>query len=171
MSSLSSCVRLFLLFITLVSAHPGHSHSQPQRRSVDLEAYRFGGGGSYVSVPSASSTSKRSVKKSKEKATNQDTAVAFLMSSFPKTTFRLTTDHYVGDNGVEHFYFKQLANNLDIDNSNLNINVCHMLVWDGQQLTSPRLLKMEQSSLTATHYTQARFHPPELLQSGTLSGL
>ena len=86
---------------------------------MDLEAYRLGGGGSYVSVPG---TPKRNLNL-KRRASNQDTAIAYLAKTFPTTTFRLVQDHYMGDNGVEHFYFKQLANNLDIDNSNLNINV------------------------------------------------
>lgn len=167
MSFLSSCVGLFLLFITLVLAHPGHSHTKIQKRSIDLEAYRFGGGGSYHSVPS---TSKRSLK-SKRKATNQETAVEFLMSTFPTTSFRLIQDHYVGDNGVEHFYFKQLANNLDIDNSNLNINVRVLLNGEVQELTSHRWPKMEQSYLMAILCTRAPFHRPERWQSGTLSAL
>jgi hypothetical protein len=32
-------------------------------------------------------------------------------------------DHYVGTNAVEHFYFKQVVNNIDIDNADLSINV------------------------------------------------
>jgi len=108
---------LVLLFVTLVLTHP-HTN-QPQKRSVNLEAFRLSGGGSYVSVPS---TSKRSLRPNK-RVTNLETAIAFLGKTFPTTSFRLIDDHYTGDNGVEHFYFKQLANNLDIDNSNLNINV------------------------------------------------
>jgi extracellular elastinolytic metalloproteinase len=32
-------------------------------------------------------------------------------------------DHYVGNNGIAHFYFKQTVNDLDIDNADFNVNV------------------------------------------------
>ena len=32
-------------------------------------------------------------------------------------------DHYVGTNGIAHYYFKQTANDLDIDNADFNVNI------------------------------------------------
>jgi extracellular elastinolytic metalloproteinase len=32
-------------------------------------------------------------------------------------------DHYVGTNGIAHFYFKQTVNDLDIDNADFNVNI------------------------------------------------
>jgi extracellular elastinolytic metalloproteinase len=37
--------------------------------------------------------------------------------------FRLVDDHYVGDNGVGHVYFKQTVHGVDVDNAIFNVNV------------------------------------------------
>jgi extracellular elastinolytic metalloproteinase len=50
-------------------------------------------------------------------------ATDLVKATIPGATFRLTDDHYVGSNGVAHFYFKQTANDLDIDNADFNVNI------------------------------------------------
>lgn len=57
------------------------------------------------------------------RATTEETATELVKSTVPGATFRLSDDHYVGKNGISHFYFKQTANGLDIDNADFNVNV------------------------------------------------
>ena len=51
------------------------------------------------------------------------TATKLVKSTFPKSTFRVVDDHYIGTNGIGHVHFKQTAHGLDIDNSDFNVNV------------------------------------------------
>jgi len=44
-------------------------------------------------------------------------------ATVPGAQFRLVGDNYVGSNGIAHFYFKQTANDLDIDNADFNVNI------------------------------------------------
>ncbi|KAH8689236.1 Fungalysin metallopeptidase-domain-containing protein [Phaeosphaeriaceae sp. PMI808] len=53
----------------------------------------------------------------------QRTATELVKMTVPGATFRLADDHYVGSNGIAHFYFKQMANDLDIDNADFNVNI------------------------------------------------
>ncbi|KAJ5097123.1 extracellular elastinolytic metallo proteinase [Penicillium angulare] len=46
-----------------------------------------------------------------------------LLATAPGTAFRLVDDHYVGDNGVAHIYFRQTLHGIDIDNANFNVNI------------------------------------------------
>lgn len=148
-----SFVGLLCLLATFVHGHP--TQKEPQRRAVDLESFRLRGSGSYVSVPA---TQKRSLEHGK-RATNLETALSFLKSTFPSTTFRLMPDHYVGSNGVEHFYFKQNANNIiDIDNADLNINVrlaSITMFSKKMDLMACRLRKTVRSSPTDTRSIMA----------------
>lgn len=41
----------------------------------------------------------------------------------PDAQFRLLNDHYVGTNGVAHFYYKQTVHGLDIDSGDFNVNI------------------------------------------------
>ncbi|PVI04691.1 extracellular metallo proteinase MEP [Periconia macrospinosa] len=41
----------------------------------------------------------------------------------PDATFRLIDDHYVGTNGITHFYFRQTANDVDVQNADFNVNI------------------------------------------------
>jgi len=53
----------------------------------------------------------------------EDTATAQVKLTMPEASFRLSDDHYVGDNGIAHFYFKQTVNNVDVDNADFNVNI------------------------------------------------
>lgn len=91
------------------------------RRAVDLNAFRmvletdYANATSVKSDPSISSLAKR--------ADPEDTATELVKTTVPGATFRLVGDHYVGDNGVAHYNFKQTANDVDIDNADFNVNV------------------------------------------------
>lgn len=50
-------------------------------------------------------------------------ATDLVKKTIPGAQFRLVNDHYVGSNGIAHFYFKQTANGLDIDNADFNVNI------------------------------------------------
>jgi extracellular elastinolytic metalloproteinase len=53
----------------------------------------------------------------------EDTAIELVHLTIPEATFRLIDDHYVGDNGIAHFYFRQTANDLDVDNADFKVNI------------------------------------------------
>lgn len=54
------------------------------------------------------------------------TASNLVRSLFPESDFRMIQDHYIGQNGVGHVFFKQTAHGLDIDNADFNVNVSHV---------------------------------------------
>jgi extracellular elastinolytic metalloproteinase len=53
----------------------------------------------------------------------ENTATELVKATVPGAQFRLVNDHYVGENGIAHFYFKQTIDNLDIDNADFNVNI------------------------------------------------
>lgn len=103
-------------------AHPSpHGSHKLSRRAVDLDSFRLKLATVYKNAteveadPSIPSLAKR--------ASAQDVATELVQATVPDATFRLQNDHYVGTNGVAHFYFKQTANGLDIDTADFNVNV------------------------------------------------
>jgi extracellular elastinolytic metalloproteinase len=58
-----------------------------------------------------------------DQASPEMVATDLVKVTIPGATFRLVDDHYVGSNGVAHYYFKQTANDLDIDNADFNVNI------------------------------------------------
>ncbi|KAJ4352141.1 uncharacterized protein N0V89_007488 [Didymosphaeria variabile] len=101
--------------------HPAHAPRTLSRRAVDLNAFRqvletvYANATSAQSDPSITSFNKR--------ADPVDTATELIKATIPGATFRLVDDHYVGNNGIAHFNFKQTVNDLDIDNADFNVNV------------------------------------------------
>lgn len=111
-----------LLAVPNANAHPRpHGPYSLSRRAVDLDSFRVKVATTYKNAtaveadPSIPSLSKR--------AEAQDIATELVKTTVPDATFRLVDDHYVGNNGVAHFYFKQTANGLDIDTADFNVNV------------------------------------------------
>ncbi|OAL57494.1 extracellular metallo proteinase MEP [Pyrenochaeta sp. DS3sAY3a] len=111
-----------LLAVPNANAHPRpHGPYSLSRRAVDLDSFRVKVATTYKNAtaveadPSIPSLSKR--------AEAQDIATELVKTTIPDATFRLVDDHYVGNNGVAHFYFKQTANGLDIDTADFNVNV------------------------------------------------
>lgn len=108
-------------FATLKSttAHP-HRSSALTRRGVDLDSYRmklpvnYKNAAAVVADPSIPTLTKRD--------TAEDTATALVKKIVPGKEFRLV-ESYTGDNGISHFFYKQTAHGIDIDNGDFNVNV------------------------------------------------
>ncbi|KAF2124432.1 extracellular metallo proteinase MEP [Dothidotthia symphoricarpi CBS 119687] len=104
-----------------IRAHPTAHSNTLGRRAVDLESFRmkiktdYKNATEVLSDPSIPSLTRRT--------SAEDIATQLVKTTVPGATFRLANDHYVGTNGVAHFYFKQTANGLDIDNADFNVNV------------------------------------------------
>ncbi|KAF1978781.1 extracellular metallo proteinase MEP [Bimuria novae-zelandiae CBS 107.79] len=104
-----------------VYSHPTHAPRMLGKRAIDLNAFRqvleteYANATSVQSDPSITSLIKR--------ADAVDTATELVKATVPGATFRLVNDHYVGDNGIAHFNFKQTVNGLDIDNADFNVNI------------------------------------------------
>ncbi|KAF1846149.1 extracellular metallo proteinase 2 [Cucurbitaria berberidis CBS 394.84] len=102
-------------------AHPRPGSNTLHRRAVDLDSFRVKVATVYKNAtevaadPSIPSLAKR--------ASPQEVATALVQSTVPDAKFRLVDDHYVGANGIAHFYFKQTANGLDIDTADFNVNI------------------------------------------------
>ncbi|KAJ5622369.1 extracellular elastinolytic metallo proteinase [Penicillium herquei] len=52
-----------------------------------------------------------------------DVAKELVQSVAPGAAFRVAGDHYIGDNGVAHVYFRQTFHGLDIENADFNVNI------------------------------------------------
>lgn len=104
-----------------VYGHPAHSSRGLSRRAVDLDTFRPKALSSYknatevVADPSIHSIGKR--------ADPEQVAHDLVAQSVPGATFRLRDDHYVGTNGIAHFYYVQTLNGIDLDGSTFNVNV------------------------------------------------
>ncbi|KAF2013944.1 extracellular metallo proteinase 2 [Aaosphaeria arxii CBS 175.79] len=109
---------LFGLLALSVSAHP----SRPTlfKRAIDISAFRPKVESTYTNATVVESipTVERAVKR----ADASDTATELVKKTVPGATFRLAKE-YVGNNGIAHFYFKQTANGIDIDNADFNVNI------------------------------------------------
>jgi extracellular elastinolytic metalloproteinase len=106
--------------LALVGAHPGgHAHSIVSR-GIDLNAYRLKATSEYVnaSVAETPSTAQRH-----KRGDYIGAATDLVKSIADGATYRVVEDHYVGTNGIAHVNFKQIANGLDIDNADINVNV------------------------------------------------
>jgi extracellular elastinolytic metalloproteinase len=110
------------LAIAHTSAHPAQlQNSKPSlfKRTVNLESFRLKVTADYVNTTAVES--EPSVKLFR-RATTEDTATELVKKTVPGATFRLV-EGYAATNGISHFYFKQTANGLDIDNADFNVNV------------------------------------------------
>lgn len=108
-----------------VNAHPTFQ-SKLTRRSIDLDSFRVKIDTVYKNATSVESDP--TIPSLRRRASATDVATELVKQIMPSATFRLVEDHYVGTNGIAHFYFKQTANGLDIDTADFNVNVgplCH----------------------------------------------
>lgn len=106
-----------------VLAHPAEQHASNvlSRRGVDIESFRLPLKAKYMdSEATAQKIQAMSFSKDDDYVS---TATKLVKSTFPKSTFRVVDDHYIGTNGIGHVHFKQTAHGLDIDNSDFNVNV------------------------------------------------
>jgi extracellular elastinolytic metalloproteinase len=103
-----------------IQAHPYHNTHALSRRAIDLDSFRmkvpvaYTGAAEVASDPAINALTKR--------ATAEDTATELVKATAPGATFRLV-ENYVGTNGVAHFFFKQTAHDIDVDNGDFNVNV------------------------------------------------
>jgi extracellular elastinolytic metalloproteinase len=108
------------LTIGSISAHPLSQHSKGlAKRTVDLNAFRLKVASDYTNSTSVDTDPPLGITK---RAANEDTATELVKKKVPGATFRLV-ESYTGTNSVAHFYFKQTANGIDIDNADFNVNV------------------------------------------------
>jgi extracellular elastinolytic metalloproteinase len=70
-----------------------------------------------------------------KRADYTETAKDLVKSTFPKATFRMVNDHYVGTNGLAHIHFKQTINGIDIDNADFNVNVSILIPLNAKRYT------------------------------------
>ncbi|PYH89557.1 extracellular metallo proteinase MEP [Aspergillus ellipticus CBS 707.79] len=101
-------------------AYPLHQ-SAPHQPGVDLDAFRLISNAEYVNSAEALNANVSVFTFAGESYV--DTATRLVQGTVPGATFRLVDDHYVGDNGVAHVYFRQTVHDLDIDNADFNVNV------------------------------------------------
>lgn len=104
-----------------INAHPTSRSNTLGKRAVDLDAFRMRIKADYKNATQVSSDP--SIASLTRRASAEEVATELVKKTVPGATFRLVGDHYVGTNGVAHFYFKQTANGLDIDNADFNVNV------------------------------------------------
>ncbi|KAF2129686.1 extracellular metallo proteinase MEP [Dothidotthia symphoricarpi CBS 119687] len=105
-----------------VHAHPASQVSRTlSRRGVDLDAFRMVVKTEYKNATEVDLDP--TIPTLRARATAEETATELVQTTAPGATFRLVNDHYVGTNGVAHYYFKQTANGLDIDNADFNVNI------------------------------------------------
>ncbi|KAK2748725.1 Extracellular metalloproteinase 9 [Myotisia sp. PD_48] len=113
----------FLALSNNVAGYPAeHSTTDINPRMVvDLNAYRLAEKSEYIdtakvedNVPALTIA---------QDANYVDIATELVKQKMPHATFRVIDDHYVGNNGVAHVYFRQTLNGIDIDNADFNVNV------------------------------------------------
>lgn len=103
-----------------ILAYPTASTPAP----VDLNSLRLTSNTEYVNSIDVNANQSATVS-ADEHYTN--TAARLIQNIVPGASFRLVDDHYVGDNGVAHVYFRQTAHDIDVDNADFNVNVCSPL--------------------------------------------
>jgi extracellular elastinolytic metalloproteinase len=91
------------------------------KRAIDLEAFKLPPQAKYVSQEEVPEDA--SAKVVAKRADYTETAKDLVKTTFPKATFRMVSDHYVGSNGIAHVNFKQTINGIDVDNADFNVNV------------------------------------------------
>ncbi|KAF9774253.1 hypothetical protein IL306_007776 [Fusarium sp. DS 682] len=109
---------------SLAGAHPSRRAPNPSplsKRGLDLEAFKLPPMAEYVAQDEV--PDEVSAKVVTKRADYTETAKDLVKSTFPKATFRMVDDHYVGSNGIAHVNFKQTANGIDIDNADFNVNI------------------------------------------------
>jgi extracellular elastinolytic metalloproteinase len=150
------------------TAHPA-SRKQlgVSKRAVDLDAFRLKVSAEYVNATAVTADPPVVLNK---RASAQDIATELVQKTVPGAKFRIV-ESYTGNNGVTHVYFRQTANDIDIDNADFNVNVSVHLNSFRTSLTIDRLAAMERSSPSVTPSTRERFLNSPALERETASML
>ncbi|EEP81367.1 extracellular elastinolytic metalloproteinase [Uncinocarpus reesii 1704] len=90
------------------------------RRGVDLDSFRLNERSQFKISEQVEKDSGVSALHSRNYV---DVATRLVKRVAPKATFRLVDDHYIGDTGVGHVYFRQTINGVDVDNGDFNVNI------------------------------------------------
>lgn len=147
---------LAALSISSTSAHPSQRKAGVSKRAIDIESFRLKVSADYVDAAAVDANPPQGLTK---RANAQDIATELVKKTAPGAEFR-QVESYTGDNGVTHVYFRQTANDLDIDNADFNVNVSitqsFLADFGNNTLTYNRLGAMEPSSLSETRSTRAR---------------
>lgn len=115
-----------------VYAHPQARNSASlSRRAIDLDKFRMVVKTEYKNATEVDADP--TIPTLRARASPEETATELVSAQAPDAEFRLSTDHYTGKNGVSHFYYKQTANGLDIDNADFNVNVRFVETLDREQ--------------------------------------
>jgi extracellular elastinolytic metalloproteinase len=115
---LTSLVSLAIPEIT--QGHPYHGTHSLTRRAVNLDSFRMKIPVTYKNAKEVGSDP--TINSLIRRASIEDTATDLVKATVPGASFRLIQS-YVGTNGIAHFYFKQTAHGIDIDNGDFNVNV------------------------------------------------
>ncbi|CBX91299.1 hypothetical protein IAQ61_010661 [Plenodomus lingam] len=104
-----------------VYAHPTHNSRGLTRRAVDLDAFRPKVPTSYTNATAVQADPE--IPTLARRADPEQVASELVAKILPDAQFRLVSDHYVGTNGVAHFYYKQTVHGLDVDSGDFNVNI------------------------------------------------
>lgn len=106
-----------------VYGHPAsHTSRSLTRRAVDLDSFRVKAETPYKNATAVQADP--NIPSIARRASAEDVATELVQNTVPDATFRLLDDHYVGTNGIAHFYYKQTVHGLDVDTADFNVNVC-----------------------------------------------
>jgi extracellular elastinolytic metalloproteinase len=121
---------LVALLATRVLGHPTASPHAIGRRGIDIEAFRLKTESLYSDVKQ---TENLDLPASFEALSYTETAATVVKELFPNANYRLVSDHYIGNDGIGHVFFKQQVHGIDIDNADFNVNVSPLFpyhVWN-----------------------------------------
>ncbi|KAI8932460.1 hypothetical protein NX059_010645 [Plenodomus lindquistii] len=104
-----------------VYGHPAHNSRGLTRRAVDLNAFRPKVNTSYKNATAV--IADPTIPTIARRADPEQVATELVAQIVPEAQFRLLNDHYVGTNGIAHFYYKQTVNGIDVDTGDFNVNV------------------------------------------------
>ncbi|PYH44577.1 extracellular metalloproteinase [Aspergillus saccharolyticus JOP 1030-1] len=99
----------------------GHPHQRPARNAVDLNSFRLSPRAEYVNYSIRGSLAPYHSSIVKEDYVQSATELVRVVA--PETSFRLIDNHYIGDNGIGHVYYRQTLYGIDIENADFNVNV------------------------------------------------
>ncbi|RAL06181.1 extracellular metalloproteinase [Aspergillus ibericus CBS 121593] len=104
----------------LAAAYLTSQVTHADKVAVDLNVFRLVSNTEYVN---SFATPTETLAVASFEGNYTDTAARLVQEIAPGASFRLVEDHYIGDNGIAHVYFRQTVHNIDIDNADFNVNI------------------------------------------------
>lgn len=158
---------LLALSIPYTRAHPStRKQGDIAKRTIDLDAFRLKVSSDYVNATAVIEDPPLALNR---RASALDIATELVKETLPGANFRLV-ETYTGNNKVTHVYFRQTANDIDIDNADFNVNVSIHLLSTAVRLhlallTPNRWERMGGFSHSETLSTRAIFQYPRIFRS------